>query len=286
MYVCHFFVSDLLVGATYFVRGGRVIDHAIILSAGQGKRLLPYTETMPKCLLPLNGRSVLEWQLSALAANGFRKATVVTGFRSEMVEAQLRVRPDDGLVTEVLFNPFFEVADNLGSCYMARSVMLDGPFAIINGDTLFPSSLLARARAQANGEITVTIDRKERYDEDDMKVSCSGARLQAIGKRLGADIANAESIGMLFFSGEGGRIFADAVMAALRQPAGLKQWYLSVIDRLASLGREIRVADIAGETWCEIDFPCDLVTAGEVSARLLRDEMWFCGNIAPSAAVV
>lgn len=263
-----------------------MIDSVIILSAGQGRRLLPHTETTPKCLLPLNGRSVLEWQLSALAANGFRKATVVTGFRSEMVEALLRARPDDGLVTEVLFNPFFEVADNLGSCYIARSAMLDGPFAIINGDTLFHPALLARARDQADGKITVTIDRKERYDEDDMKVSCAGVRLQAIGKRLGADVANAESIGMLFFSGEGGRIFADAVMAALRQPAGLKQWYLSVIDRLAGMGQEIRIADIAGETWCEIDFPRDLVTASEVSARLLRDEAEFRGHIARPAAVV
>ena len=41
---------------------------AIILSAGQGRRLLPLTEDTPKCLLPLSGRSLLEWQLRALAA--------------------------------------------------------------------------------------------------------------------------------------------------------------------------------------------------------------------------
>lgn len=265
-----------------------MIDHAIILSAGQGRRLLPYTETTPKCLLPLNGRSVLEWQLSALAANGFRKATVVTGFRSEMVEAMLRARPDDGLATDVLFNPFFEVADNLGSCYIARFAMLEGPFAIINGDTLFHPALLACARAQASGDITVTIDRKNGYDSDDMKVACVGMRLQAIGKHLGADVANAESIGMLFFSSEGGRIFADAVMTALRQPAGLKQWYLSVIDRLAGQGR-VRIADIAGiasETWCEIDFPCDLAIAENVSARLLRDEARPHENTAQLSAAV
>lgn len=248
-----------------------MIDRAIILSAGQGKRLLPYTEARPKCLLPLNGRSVLEWQLAALAANGFRHATIVTGFCSEAVETMLRARADDGLEAEVVYNPFFEVADNLGSCYVARAAMREGAFAIVNGDTLFHPALLATARAQATGDITVTIDRKARYDDDDMKVSCTDGRLHAIGKHLGADVANAESIGMLFFSAAGAETFADAVMNVLRRPEGLKQWYLSVIDQLAASGREVRVADIAGKAWCEIDFPRDLAAATEISAGLHRE---------------
>lgn len=255
-----------------------MIESAIILSAGQGKRLLPYTEARPKCLLPLNGRSVLEWQLAALAANGFRKATIVTGFCSDAVETMLRARADDGLATEVVYNPFFEVADNLGSCYMARAAMREGPFAIVNGDTLFHPALLARARAQATGDITVTIDRKPRYDDDDMKVSCSDGRLHTIGKHLTADIANAESIGMLFFSAAGGEIFADAVKDVLRRPEGLKKWYLSVIDRLAADGRDVRVADIAGEAWCEIDFPRDLAAATEISANLHHEISRFREN--------
>lgn len=247
-----------------------MIEKALILSAGQGKRLFPYTENCPKCLLPFNGRTVLEWQIASLAANGVREVTVVTGYQADAVDAVLEARPEDGVRVTTRFNPFFEVADNLGSCYMGREAMLDGSFVLINGDTLFHPELLKQAMAQVTGDITVTIDRKPRYDDDDMKVSCSNGRLLTIGKHLTADVANAESIGMLFFSPEGGRTFAAAVKNALRDPDGLKRWYLSVINSLAA-EHEIRVAEIAGQAWCEIDFPMDMAAAGDLTAQLRRE---------------
>jgi choline kinase len=247
-----------------------VIQKALILSAGQGKRLLPYTEDCPKCLLPFNGRTVLEWQIASLSANGVREITVITGFHAEAIDAVLAARPEDGVRVQTRFNPFFEVADNLGSCYIGREAMLDGPFVLVNGDTLFHPDLMKRAMLQLSGDITVTIDRKPRYDDDDMKVSCADGRLITIGKHLTPDVANAESIGMLYFSAKGGEIFARAVKTALHDPAGLKRWYLSVIDSLAA-EHEVRVAEIAGQAWCELDFPMDMAAAGELTAQLRRE---------------
>ena len=63
------------------------IDKAIILSAGKGSRLYPYTEDRPKCLLELSGRTLLEWQLDSLYASGVQEMTVVTGFHHDMVAA-------------------------------------------------------------------------------------------------------------------------------------------------------------------------------------------------------
>ena len=62
---------------------------AIVLSAGQGRRLLPLTETRPKCLAPLSGRSLLAWQLEGLNIAGVKEAVVVTGFGAEQVEAEI-----------------------------------------------------------------------------------------------------------------------------------------------------------------------------------------------------
>ena len=71
---------------------------AIVLSAGQGKRLLPLTAESPKCLLPLtDGASVLEVQLRALARCGVERATVVIGFGAERVERVLAATPIAGL---------------------------------------------------------------------------------------------------------------------------------------------------------------------------------------------
>ena len=111
-------------------------ERAVILSAGQGSRLLPLTEDLPKCLLDLEGRSMLEWQLRALAEVGVREAVVITGFRSEKVEAAVEKIAPPGHRGANLFNPFYKVADNLASCWMARGE-LRGDCLLINGDTLF-----------------------------------------------------------------------------------------------------------------------------------------------------
>ena len=114
--------------------------HAIILSAGRGSRLLPLTENLPKCLLPIGLTTVLGMQLDTLYQAGIEKASVVTGFNDDMVKAEIESRPSGPRVRRI-YNPFYQVADNLASCWMARKAM-KSDFLIINGDTLFSPELL------------------------------------------------------------------------------------------------------------------------------------------------
>jgi len=240
------------------------IRHAIILSAGQGSRLLPLTQDRPKCLIDFSGRSLIEWQIRALAANGIEGVTVVTGFRSELVEAAL-ARIDAGVAMRTLFNPFYKVADNLGSCWIAREAM-DRDFLILNGDTLVSPEIVATLLREARAPITVTVDVKPAYDEDDMKVQREGDRLLAIGKRLPASASNAESIGMLAFRGAGVAIFRDQVEAMMRTPEGTHNWYLKAIDALAP-GGVVGTVSIEGMDWAEVDFPQDVAIATALTGR-------------------
>lgn len=243
---------------------------AIILSAGQGSRLLPMTENVPKCLLGLAGRSMLEWQLRGLAAAGVRETVVVTGFRTELVErtiaevapAQMRVR--------TLFNPFYKVADNLASCWMVREE-LDGPALILNGDTLFEQEIARRLLAAPGAPVTVTIDRKPSYDDDDMKVATVGDRLTAIGKRLPTAAVTGESIGFVRFDAHGAAAFVAELERTMRTLEGTGLWYLSAIHRLANAGTHVRVVSIEGLQWSELDFPADLVTCHAIAADWLVD---------------
>ena len=92
---------------------------AIVLSAGQGRRLLPLTESAPKCAVDLHGRSLLDWQIDHLLDSGVDEVVVVTGFGAERVDALL-ARRQDRVPVRSLYNPFFEVADNLASCWYRR----------------------------------------------------------------------------------------------------------------------------------------------------------------------
>ncbi|MFV3077537.1 NTP transferase domain-containing protein [Niveispirillum fermenti] len=242
---------------------------AIILSAGQGKRLMPLTEDRPKCLIELSGRSLLEWQIRGLAAAGVTDAVIVTGFRADRVEAALAAMDVPGIRTRTLYNPFYALADNTASCWVARAEM-DGPFLILNGDTLFEPEIARRLLSAGGAAITVTIDAKDGYDADDMKV-CVGAdgRLSQIGKTLPLEIVNGESIGFLRFTAEGGQRFAAEVERTLRTPEGLRRWYLSVIDAIAKADGSVGTCSIQGLEWGEMDFPDDVARNRELTAGWL-----------------
>jgi choline kinase len=234
---------------------------AIVLSAGQGKRLLPLTAQSPKCLLPLtDGANVLEVQLRALARCGVERATVVIGFGAERVERFLAATPIAGLTVTTRFNPFYAHSDNLATCWLTRHEMVDD-FVLLNGDTIFEDRVLRRVLGGPPAPVTVAIDHKSEYDGDDMKVSIDDTgRLLAIGKTLKPETVNGESIGMLCFRGAGPKIFRDALERSMRQPEALKAWYLAVVNQMA---QELAVdtASVRGFWWREIDSSEDLEEA-------------------------
>jgi choline kinase len=179
---------------------------AIILSAGQGSRLGHMTDDRPKCLIEFNGRSLLDRQLDTLDANGVKEAIVVTGFHDEFVNAAIERRraAGQGPGVRTVFNPFYKVADNLGSLFLVCNE-LEGDCLVWNGDTLVSKALMAKVVGNSGRDgVCVTVDRKDSYDEDDMKVvrDAESGRLRAIGKRI-AEGVNAESIGLLAFRASG-----------------------------------------------------------------------------------
>lgn len=238
---------------------------AIVLSAGKGSRLLPLTADRPKCLIEMSGRTLLEWQLDSLFAAGISEMIVVAGFGLDLVESVLDRRGTDRGNVSVIFNPFYHVADNLGSAWMARDAM-DRDFLLLNGDTLVPPALVAGLLAASPSPITLAVDTKERYDADDMKVLYEGDRLVRVDKGLGAGGYNAEAIGLSRYTGNGRTAFRERIEQMMRTPEGTSQFYLRAIDGLAGTG-VVNVSHIGGLEWAEVDYPADLETARRLTAR-------------------
>jgi choline kinase len=171
----------------------------------------------------------------------------------------------------VRFNPFYKVADNLGSCWIAREAMR-GDFLILNGDTLISEEIVHKVQQGGEGPdgqpwpVAVTVDVKpEGYDSDDMKVEReAGGRLVHIGKTLTAEQSNAESIGFLAFRGEGADLFRETVRKAMRTPEGVQHWYLKVIDSIAPTGK-VGTVSIEGLDWAEVDFLNDIEIATKLT---------------------
>lgn len=253
---------------------------AIILSAGQGRRLMPLTANTPKCCLMLAGKTLLEHQIDSLVANGIDEIVVVTGFGHRVVDQVISKIP--GIPVRTLYNPFYALSDNLGTSWVARHEM-NAPFLLINGDTLFePSTLTRLLSGEPDFPITLATDHKGQYDDDDMKVIADGEKLRRVGKTLNRESINGESIGMMVFNQVGADAFVRKVEKLMAGSGGLVRWYLSAIDELA-MDDLVGIRSISGSSWCEVDDHADLAHAEETvqgwDARDFRAE-----NYRPSSA--
>jgi choline kinase len=229
---------------------------AIILSAGQGGRLLPLTETRPKCLLSLGDITILAHQIARLNECGISDISVVTGFAAGAVEEALQDLPAQFTTPRTVFNPFFNVADNLASCWMAREQM-DTDFLLLNGDTVFESAVCENLMRAPSAPIMLAIDKKANYDSDDMKVRLHGSKLLEVGKNLSPENVDGESIGMMRFQGIGPARFVTTLDQIMRTPNSLSWWYLKAIGILAEHDL-VQTESIAGLVWGEVDFLQDL----------------------------
>ena len=238
----------------------------IILSAGQGRRLLPLTTDLPKCLLRIGGRTVLEWQLRMLATAGVHHVVVVVGFGAAEVRRQLAAITPPGMQVRALFNELYDRADNLVSCAVASPEMGED-FLLLNGDTLADSTVVTRLLTSPETPVAMAVARKDEYDADDMKISCAGTRVTRVGKDLGADETHGEAIGFSLYRGLGPELFKEALDEVLREPEGSRRWYLSAVNLLAGRG-EVHTVSVEGAGWAEIDYLHDLPRARALVASL------------------
>jgi choline kinase len=235
----------------------------IILSAGQGTRLLPLTAKIPKCLLEIQGKTILEWQIGELHKCGIDQITVVTGYGADKVDDLIQQRYL-GQNIKSHYNPDFATTDNLVSCWKVREEMNED-FILLNGDTLFEAAVVRSLLASPVNPVTVTVNHADSYDADDMKVSLSDTRLVNISKELPADKVHGESIGMILFRGDGPVMFRKGLQSALNDTTTVCRWYLSVIDTLAQ-EETVLTCSIRGLVWCEVDYVIDLKKADRVVA--------------------
>ena len=232
---------------------------AIILSAGQGRRLLPLTADTPKCLLPVAGRTILAWQLHALHRAGVRRVCVVVGFGAHQVAANLAADCLPDLRASTLLNPIYDRTDNLFSCLVARGEMTQD-FLLINGDTLFEPAIITRLLDSPPGPVAVAVSRKALYDADDMKVTCRGGWVVRVSKEIPHQATDGEAIGLSLFRGPGTSRFREALEQVACRPGAARRWYLSAVNVLAEEGL-VRAVATDPLAWTEIDYPADLAAA-------------------------
>ena len=231
---------------------------AIVLVAGVGWRLKPYTETTPKCLMEIGGKSLLRRYLDAFAALGVDEAVLVVGHLKEQIMAEASRGPAEGEVRFVTNEQF--TRGNILSLWHARHEF-DDDILIMDGDVLYPRELLARLIASPDSN-AIAVDERFQDTGEEQKVVCEDGWVVEVTKKISGDPrVRGEAVGILRLSAEA----AEVLRGILEEFIETGKDSLEYEDALRELAAEvpIGVVEVGDLPWIEIDFEEDLARACE-----------------------
>jgi choline kinase len=239
----------------------------LVLAAGAGRRLRPYTDTLPKALVPVDGETtILDIALRNLSAVGLTDVAIVVGYAAEAVQTRQKdLEASYGVNIELVRNDKAEEWNNAYSLWLAREQLKQGAL-LVNGDTVHPVSVEKTLLAQRGPEILLALDDVKQLAEEEMKVVLDGdGRLSKITKLMDPGKAHGEYIGATLIEAEAAEPLADALEATWRKDPNL--YYEDGYQEYADRGGEIKAAAIGAVDWVEVDNHADLDRAREIACR-------------------
>lgn len=239
----------------------------LILAAGAGRRLKPYTDTLPKALIPVaENTSVMDVILNNFSQVGLKEVAVVVGYAAKEVENRKKSFEEKyNLNLELIFNDKAEIWNNAYSLWCARDLFTQSVI-LSNGDTVHPVDVEKILLANRNESITLAIDNVKKLAEEEMKVTtdCAG-NLARINKLLNPEEAFGEYIGVTMIEPAAKDALALSLEATWKQDTTLyyEDGYQEYVDR----GGKVYLQPIGDLSWVEVDNHDDLEKARKIACH-------------------
>ncbi|MCD6512912.1 MAG: phosphocholine cytidylyltransferase family protein [Thermoplasmata archaeon] len=225
---------------------------AVILAAGRGSRLAEITEKIPKCLVEIAGKSIIERQMESLEKHDLDEIYVVAGYKAEMVKEVV------GDKANVILNKDYHITDNIYSLYLSKENVYGKDFILMNGDVIFDGAILKKMVENGN---MIAVSRK--YDEEALKVRIDNRRvMEILPKETEEEESDASISGIFKFSSQASKLLFDEIEKDIN--SGVKnKWFEHALNRI--LDREkFEPVYVDGYRCIEIDTMEDLKKAGEM----------------------
>lgn len=246
----------------------------LVLAAGAGRRLRPYTDALPKALIPVDGdTTILDIALRNFAAVDLSEVAVVVGYAATAVqERQADLERRHGVSLTLVHNDKAEVWNNAYSLWCARDVIAEGVM-LVNGDTVHPvgveRALLEHQRSgdRRDDGIVLALDDAKQLAEEEMKVVLDGqGHVSRITKQMRPSDASGEYIGVTLIEQRAAAALVDALQTTFDRDPQLyyEDGYQELVDRGFAVGA---AAIPAGTAWVEVDDHVDLERARAVACR-------------------
>lgn len=239
----------------------------MVLAAGAGRRLRPYTDTLPKALVPVDDETtILDLTLSNFSKVGLKDVAVIVGYKSEAVEERkndLESRHNVNL--ELIFNDKAEEWNNAYSLWCARDLFIQG-FLLANGDTVHPVSVQETLLENRGPAILLAVDTVKKLADEEMKltIDCAG-NLARITKQMDPATAFGEYIGLTLVEPEAAKNLTSALEKTWKLNPDL--YYEDGYQEYVDNGGVISLQPIGDVSWVEVDNHDDLAKARSIACH-------------------
>jgi len=237
----------------------------ILLVAGEGKRLRPYTHDRPKCMVEINGISLIDRQLSVLKSEGLIDILMIGGYKADMLKTS-------GIKLKV--NPRYYETNMVWTLFSAEDEM-EGDVIVSYGDIVYSREIL-QALLQSTADIAVTIDKEwESYwrarnenpldDAETLKLKKDGSIGEIGYKPKTLDEIDGQYMGLMKFSPKGVKQIKDIFHAAIDDGkllgGGVENAYMTELLQAAiNTGNKVMAVPVYGG-WIEVDTVNDLCSS-------------------------
>ena len=243
----------------------------VILAAGESTRLRPLTNDVPKCLLRVGGKSLLQRTLENVYAAGVKEVAIVVGYKADAIRAFVKEQFPRHHIRFIL-NPNFASTNNAYSLMLVRNFCVDEQeelatkenFLLLDSDIVFSHALLPFLMEQ-RGENKIAVRVEGSHDDEEIRVMINrNAHITMIGKETPLSTTYGESIGIEIFSHATAEKLFEALGARIKHGRGREEFYEHAFQDLIDNGAELKAVDASAFPALEIDTLKDLELAEQL----------------------
>lgn len=237
---------------------------SIILAAGMGKRLKKYTKDGTKCMVPVNGKPIIDYTLEALNSAGISKITIVIGYKGDKLKKYIQEKHPE-LNINYVENPVYDKTNNIYSLYLAKEVLAEDDTILLESDLIFKPEIISDLVNSQDENLAVLSPFESWMDGTvaliDEKNNISGL----IGKEnFNWENKNEyyKTVNIYKFSKDFSRKYYIPFLQAYIESYGKNEYYEQVLKVIAFLdSTNLKAHIVDGKNWYEIDDGADLSIA-------------------------
>lgn len=240
-----------------------------MLAAGMGKRLGRYTKNATKCMVSVNGKTLIEYAIEALVKNGLKKMVIVVGYKKDVlidfIHSKFNKEKLCGMEIEFIENPVYDKTNNIYSLYLAKNKLLEDDTILLESDLIFKPEIISGLIGSPDKNLAV-VSQFEPWMDGTCALLDKDDNITGILDKAHFNWKETDeyfkTVNIYKFSKEFSRTYYIPFLEAYQKAFGKNEYYEQVLKVLSFLSASaIKGLRVSGEDWYEIDDPADLAIA-------------------------